>query len=122
MMKKLCKNTEITEKSFRYTQDKQRSRKEYLKLIGQSKIFISVAMQENFGVSLREAMELGCYPIVPNKLSYVEIVPKEYRYDDIEECMNMIRKLVKKKKSFKRPIEGDSTKIIVKEVLNIINN
>jgi glycosyltransferase involved in cell wall biosynthesis len=40
--------------------------------------FTSAAIQENFGISVIEAMLMGCVPLLPDRLSYPEILPEEF--------------------------------------------
>ena len=67
-----------------------KSREEYFNILAKSKVMVSFADQETFGYSTLESMALGNIVVVPNKLSYVETVPKEYRYNTKEECFNMV--------------------------------
>src|SRR5690606_32360878 len=48
---------------------------DYRRLVADSDIVVSTARHEYFGVSVVEAMVLGCLPVLPAKLSYPEIVP-----------------------------------------------
>lgn len=66
------------------------SREEYFKVLAKSKVMVSFADQETFGYSTLESMALDNIVVVPNKLSYVETVPRGYRYDSKEECFNMV--------------------------------
>ena len=54
------------------------SRTEYINWLKQGTIVISTAIQENFGMSVIEAMIMGCIPLLPHRLSYPEILPKEF--------------------------------------------
>lgn len=63
-----------------------KSRAEYFDLMARSKIMLSFADQETFGYSTLEAMALGNVVIVPNKLSYRETVPEEFRYNTLAEA------------------------------------
>ena len=54
-------------------------RKEYEKWLKQGTIVISTAMQENFGMSVIEAIMMGCIPLLPDRLSYPEILPEEFQ-------------------------------------------
>jgi len=49
-------------------------------------LVVSTAVQENFGISVIEAIHAGCLPLLPRRLSYPEILPAEYHdaflYDD----------------------------------------
>ena len=67
-----------------------KNRQEYFKLLAKSKLMISFADQETFGYSTLESMALNNIVIVPNKLSYVETVPDEYRYNTKEEAFKMV--------------------------------
>ncbi len=51
---------------------------EYLSLLRQGDIVISTAHQENYGISIVEAILSGCTPLLPDRLSYPEIIPEEY--------------------------------------------
>jgi glycosyltransferase involved in cell wall biosynthesis len=39
---------------------------------------ISTSIQENFGISVVEAVRFGCFPLLPNRLSYPEIIPGKF--------------------------------------------
>lgn len=54
------------------------SREEYFSLLASADIVISTAIQENFGLSIVEAIQCGCFPLLPNRLSYPELIPEEY--------------------------------------------
>ena len=54
------------------------SRACYAQLLLQSDIIVSTAIQENFGLSVVEAVMAGCYPLLPSRLSYPEIMPRAY--------------------------------------------
>jgi glycosyltransferase involved in cell wall biosynthesis len=57
------------------------SRKKYRQWLMQGTIVISTANQENFGISVIEAIHYGCIPLLPDRLSYPEIVPKVFHGD-----------------------------------------
>ncbi len=56
------------------------SRKHYAKLLRLGDIVVSTAKHEFFGISVLEAIRAGCYPLLPDDLSYPELYPKEFRY------------------------------------------
>jgi len=37
---------------------------------------VSTAVQENFGISVVEAVRFGCFPVLPRRLSYPELIPE----------------------------------------------
>ncbi len=74
------------------------SRDEYEKWLKRGAVVISTAIQENFGMSVIEAMIMGCVPLLPDRLSYPEILPEEFhehflyksRHDLIEKLFIII--------------------------------
>ena len=54
------------------------SRESYAEWLLRADIVISTAIQENFGLSVMEAMASGCITLLPHRLSYPEIVPQRY--------------------------------------------
>ncbi|MDO9262780.1 MAG: glycosyltransferase, partial [Desulfosalsimonadaceae bacterium] len=54
------------------------SRDDYIKWLKRGTVVVSTALQENFGMSVIEAIIMGCFPLLPNRLSYPEILPKEF--------------------------------------------
>lgn len=57
------------------------SKKDYWSMLFKSKIMISFADHENWGISVQEALFAGCFVILPNKLSYVELYNPIIRYN-----------------------------------------
>jgi glycosyltransferase involved in cell wall biosynthesis len=57
------------------------SKKKYQNWLKQGVIVVSTAIQENFGISIVEAIRHGCYPLLPNNLSYPELIPEKYHTD-----------------------------------------
>ena len=69
------------------------SRKEYLALLQKSDLVISTAEHEFFGISILEAIQAGAFPLLPNRLSYPELIPAELHaaclYSDEGELFEM---------------------------------
>jgi len=59
-----------------------KSRREYVRLLCQGDIVVSTAQHEFFGISIIEAVRAGCYPVLPDRLSYTELFDSSYRYKD----------------------------------------
>ncbi len=53
-------------------------RKEYERWLKRGTLVISTAIQENFGISVIEAILMGCIPLLPSRLSYPEILPSAF--------------------------------------------
>lgn len=64
------------------------SRSEYHGWLKRGAIAVSTAIQENFGLSMAEAVAHGCLPLAPHALSYPEILPA----DAWEHCLYKGRK------------------------------
>ncbi len=50
-------------------------RGEYLSWLIRGDIVVSAALQENFGLSIIEAAIAGCWPLLPRRLAYPEVMP-----------------------------------------------
>jgi glycosyltransferase involved in cell wall biosynthesis len=57
------------------------SREQYLSWLRRGGVVVSTADQENFGISVVEAVRHGCFPLLPRKLSYPELIPEELHED-----------------------------------------
>lgn len=62
------------------TQDLNLSKEDYYKELNKSMVVFSANKHENLGIGTFEAMMLGAYTIVPDKLSYSEMYPERYKY------------------------------------------
>jgi glycosyltransferase involved in cell wall biosynthesis len=54
------------------------SRAEYVDVLLHGDVVVSTAKQEFFGIAMVEAMAAGCVPVLPDDLSYPEIVPRQW--------------------------------------------
>lgn len=59
-------------------------------LLKRAKIYLHAMVGEHFGISIVEAMALGCIPIVHNSGGMTEFVPAEYRYENLQEAAKKI--------------------------------
>lgn len=62
----------------------------YYEMLASSKVAISTAALETFGISMVEAALSGCYPICPNRLAYKETMQPSMLFDSYSEAMDMI--------------------------------
>jgi glycosyltransferase involved in cell wall biosynthesis len=74
------------------------SRQEYIKWLKRGSIVISTAQQENFGISVVEAIRYGCAPLLPDRLAYPEIIPPSFHsrvlYKDLNELVEKLTRLI----------------------------
>ncbi|MCK5098188.1 MAG: DUF3524 domain-containing protein, partial [Desulfobacteraceae bacterium] len=74
------------------------SKKEYLSLLREGSIVVSTSIQENFGISVIEAVRMGCIPLLPNRLSYPEVMPEkhldEILYSDKTELVKKLERML----------------------------
>jgi glycosyltransferase involved in cell wall biosynthesis len=61
-----------------------------IELLKKAKIYLHTMVGEHFGISIVEAMALGCLPIVHDSGGMREFVPAQYRYETIEEAASKI--------------------------------
>jgi len=69
------------------------SKADYWKLLHRAKLMISFADHENWGISVQEALFAGCFIIVPNKLSYVELYNPFIRYNNATDLFEIVEKV-----------------------------
>jgi len=69
------------------------SRSDYEGALMSADIAVSVARHEFFGISMLEAAHFGARPVVPDRLSYRELFPREHRYSSDEDLVTVLRGL-----------------------------
>ena len=57
----------------------------YSVLLGKADIVASTAIHEFFGVAIVEAIYCGCFPVLPNRLAYPDLIPARYHKDCLYE-------------------------------------
>ena len=63
-------------------QEKQLTKSEYHKLLGEAKIVFSANLQETLGISCYEGALADAIPVTPNRLSYTEMYNGMFQYPD----------------------------------------
>jgi glycosyltransferase involved in cell wall biosynthesis len=53
----------------------------YRRWLERATVVVSTADQENFGMSVVEAVAGGCLPLLPARLAYPEVIPRRYHDD-----------------------------------------
>ena len=76
---------------------------EYSRLLHRADIVVSTSFHEFFGVAIMEAIYSGCHPLLPNRLSYPELIPDTHHepllhapilYDDEDELFTLLRDIL----------------------------
>lgn len=73
---------EMPEYEWVVCQEQKLSKKEYHKILAQSKITFSGSLQETLGIAQIEGGLLGSFPMVPDRLSYVEMFDPFFKYQE----------------------------------------
>ncbi len=68
-------------------------RDSYWQSLGKMDVVVSTADHEFFGIAVCEAIHAGAVPVLPNRLSYPELVPNEFLYETIDEAASQIQEL-----------------------------
>lgn len=76
---------------FGYAQSYQK----YIELLERGDFVVSTALHEFFGIAVIEAVRAGCYPVLPNRLSYPELFHKRFLYSG-EKLAEKLEKLLQK--------------------------
>jgi len=67
----------------------------YASLLRRADVVVSTAIHEFFGVSMVEAVYARCFPVLPRRLSYPELIPKEHHaaclYSGFEGLLRRLR-------------------------------
>jgi len=67
------------------------NRIKYLQLLRQADVVVSTANHEFFGLAVLEAIAAGCYPLLPGRLSYPELIPAEIHSDHLYQDNQQLR-------------------------------
>ena len=95
---------------------------EYTRLLHASDIVVSTSIHEFFGLAIMEAIYCGCHPVLPNRLSYPELIPDSLHdpllhspilYDNEDELFELLCNLINKKQ---KPLPVKSLKSVVKHL------
>jgi glycosyltransferase involved in cell wall biosynthesis len=65
-------------------------RTELENILKRSKIYLHTMVGEHFGISIAEAMAMGCIPIVHDSGGMKEFVPERYRYQNLQDAVRKI--------------------------------
>lgn len=76
---------------------------EYARLLHRADLVVSTARHEFFGISILEAVHCGCHPLLPNRLTYPELIPERLHrpllhapvlYESEDELFEILRRVL----------------------------
>lgn len=91
---------------------------EYSQLLHRSDVVVSTSTHEFFGIAILEAIYCGSHPLLPNRLTYPEIIPEHLHrpllhapvlYEDEEELFEVLRSILRGEQ---RPLPPDTLRSI----------
>jgi len=100
---------------FVFTMDVTKNKKEYYELLAKSKLVFNNNDQETFGIGTVEAMLLGNYPVVPNRLVFPEMYHSKFI------CNNKTHMKQNIKYFMDNYYERENQKLLTKNAEYIIN-
>ena len=77
---------------------------EYSRLLHRAHLVVSTSIHEFFGVAIMEAIYCGCHPLLPNRLSYPELIPESLHrpllhapvlYEDEDDLFGILTRVMK---------------------------
>jgi alpha-1,2-mannosyltransferase len=69
-------------------------KQEMKNILNSAKLYLHTTVNEHFGISIVEAMAMGCLPIVHNSGGVKEYLHKDYRYENIHDAAQKIEKTI----------------------------
>jgi len=87
---------------------------EYSRLLHRADVVVSTSRHEFFGVAIQEAIYCGCHPVLPDALSYPELIPETHHepllhapilYDGEDELFAILRAILEGEE---RPLPPDT--------------
>lgn len=70
----------MPEYEWKVCQERPLTKHEYHTILGESTIVFSANLQETYGISMIEGLLCDAFPLVPDRLSYIEMWNSEFRY------------------------------------------
>jgi hypothetical protein len=79
-------SVELPEYEWIVCQERPLTKDEYHSILGESCMVFSANLQETYGISMIEGLICGAFPLVPDRLSYMEMYDPEFKYPSKWTC------------------------------------
>jgi hypothetical protein len=76
------------------TKEATETKEEYYDVLSSSKVAMSFALQETWGIAMQEATLCGAIPLVPDRLSYPELYNKLFIYKSDQELHKKLKRFM----------------------------
>lgn len=110
--------------SFIKTKEVCSNKEQYYQILAKSKISVSFALQETWGIAQQESIIYNCLPLVPDRLSYSEMYPFIFKYGDVSEFHIKLQEMMEGYKIYQQDfyILRENLKMKgVNAILNMVN-
>uniref|UniRef100_A0A182XCK6 tRNA-queuosine alpha-mannosyltransferase n=1 Tax=Anopheles quadriannulatus TaxID=34691 RepID=A0A182XCK6_ANOQN len=106
-------------------------REEYLRTLAEGDVVLSTALHEFYGVAMLEAVYSGCVPLVPNRLVYPELYPKDKLFNTTAQLVKQLYNWCRNRALFEKHREdffgkislgGYSAEQLVPQFIAILRN
>ena len=67
------------------------SREQYVRRLREMDVVVSTAEHEFFGIAILEAISAGAIPVLPNRLSYPELVDQRFLYETASDAVDALQ-------------------------------
>lgn len=104
----------LPEYEFVICQERNLTKDEYHDILNRAKIVFSANLQETLGIGIIEGMVAGAIPLVPNRLSYSEMYPSRFKYneDNLEDLRWVIKWIMEHYISYETVVNESLPKIL----------
>ena len=105
-------------------------KKVYYGLLRNSTFAVSFADQETFGIAMLESVLCGCYPIVPDRLSYSELYPECFKFkstgtnEEINHALQLMVGIINNQEFYQQQLAGLQQRVLAlgtNAIPNILN-
>lgn len=123
-----CLEELLPDYKFVVTLEETKNKDDFHSLLARAKFSAVFSDQETWGISVFESLGSGCIPIVPDKLSYVEMYTNDMKYDPydselfFEDKFNWPLKVAAKIREFEKKSDDVRKKIINENLNNVKQN